>query len=253
MNETLNLFSLELLILIAITAVFAGMVKGIVGFAMPMILISGMTIFINPDLALGILILPTLVTNGWQAGRQGFAAAFSSISDHRWFLGLGYAVLLITTQMVPWLSQSLFFLCLGILVVGFASLMLRGWQPQARNGTTLMIGCALVAGAGGGISGVWGPPTVMYLSMHNLEKQAQMRAQGVIYGLGAILLLMGHIRSGIATPQALILGGFAILPACLGIWIGFKIQDRINQNMFRIITLIVLIVFGLNLMRRGLV
>jgi len=75
----------------------------------------------------------------------------------------------------------------------------------------------------------------------------------VIYGLGAILLLMGHIRSGIATPQALILGGFAILPACLGIWIGFKIQDRINQNMFRIITLIVLIVFGLNLMRRGLV
>ena len=49
MNETLNLFSPELLILIAITAVFAGMVKGIVGFAMPMILISGMTIFINSD------------------------------------------------------------------------------------------------------------------------------------------------------------------------------------------------------------
>jgi len=253
MSEAFNLFPSELLILIAITAVFAGMVKGIVGFGMPMILISGMTVFINPNLALGILILPTLVTNGWQAGRQGFAAAFSSVYDHRWFLGVGYAVLLTTTQMVPWLSQSLFFLCLGILVVGFASLMLSGWQPRARNETTLMIGCALVAGTGGGISGVWGPPTVMYLSMHNLDKQAQMRAQGVIYGLGAILLLMGHIRSGIATPQALILGGFSILPACFGIWIGFKIQDRINQNMFRVTTLIVLIVTGLNLIRRGLV
>lgn len=253
MSEAFNLFSPELLILIAITAVFAGMVKGIVGFGMPMILISGMTVFINPNLALGILILPTLVTNGWQAGRQGFAAAFSSVYDHRWFLGVGYAVLLTTTQMVPWLSQSLFFLCLGILVVGFAGLMLSGWQPRARNETTLMIGCALVAGTGGGISGVWGPPTVMYLSMHNLDKQAQMRAQGVIYGLGAILLLMGHIRSGIATPQALILGGFSILPACFGIWIGFKIQDRINQNMFRVTTLIVLIVTGLNLIRRGLV
>ncbi|HAJ84331.1 MAG TPA: hypothetical protein DCM25_06200 [Rhodobacteraceae bacterium] len=253
MSEAFNLFPSELLILIAITAVFAGMVKGIVGFGMPMILISGMTVFINPNLALGILILPTLVTNGWQAGRQGFAAAFSSVYDHRWFLGVGYAVLLTTTQMVPWLSQSLFFLCLGILVVGFAGLMLSGWQPRARNETTLMIGCALVAGTGGGISGVWGPPTVMYLSMHNLDKQAQMRAQGVIYGLGAILLLMGHIRSGIATPQALILGGFSILPACFGIWIGFKIQDRINQNMFRVTTLIVLIVTGLNLIRRGLV
>ncbi len=132
-SEFFNLYAPDLLLLIAITAVFAGMVKGIVGFAMPMIFITGMTVFISPDLALGILILPTLVTNGWQAGRQGFAAAYRALYDHRWFLGVGYSMLLVTTQMVPLLSQSLFFLCLGVLVVGFASLMLSGWRPKGRH------------------------------------------------------------------------------------------------------------------------
>ena len=251
MTYDLRLTPLDLLLWIAVTAVIAGMLKGIVGFAMPMIFITGMTIFVGPDLALGLLILPTLVTNAWQAGRQGFSAALKSLYDHRWFLGLGYGVLLASTQLVPLLSQELFFLCLGVLVVGFASLMLSGWSPQGRSGLGLSCAYAVIGGLSGAISGVWGPPTVMYLSSYNLDKQAQMRAQGVIYGLGAVLLLFGHLGSGIATPQALALGAFAIAPACLGIWIGFQIQDRINQNMFRIATLSVLIVAGLNLIRRG--
>ena len=241
-----------MLILITIIALFSGLVKGIVGFGMPMILITGMTVFMSPDMALGILILPTLIANGWQACRQGFTAAYQVIFDHRWFLGAGGVLLLITTQLVPLLSQSLFFLCLGILVVGFASLMLSGWQPKGRSRAGLSIGCALVAGIGGGLSGVWGPQTVMYLSTQNLEKKAQMRTQGVIYGLGAILLLIGHLKSGIATLPVLSLGAFAILPACLGIWIGFKVQDRINQRVFRLTTLSVLVLAGLNLIRRGI-
>ena len=241
-----------MLILITIIALFSGLVKGIVGFGMPMILITGMTVFMSPDMALGILILPTLIANGWQACRQGFTAAYQVIFDHRWFLGAGGVLLLITTQLVPLLSQSLFFLCLGIFVVGFASLMLSGWQPKGRSRAGLSIGCALVAGIGGGLSGVWGPQTVMYLSTQNLEKKAQMRTQGVIYGLGAILLLIGHLKSGIATLPVLSLGAFAILPACLGIWIGFKVQDRINQRVFRLTTLSVLVLAGLNLVRRGI-
>ena len=67
-----------------------------------------------------------------------------------------------------------------------------------------------------------------------------------------ILLLIGHARSGIATLPALSLGTFAILPACLGIWIGFKVQDRINQHVFRIATLSVLVLAGINLIRRGI-
>ena len=83
------------------------------------------------------------------------------------------------------------------------------------------------------------------------DRQVQVRAQGVIYGLSAILLLLGHSKSGIVTGPVLALGVFAILPACAGIWIGFKIQDRVNQDIFRVTTLIILLLAGLNLIRRS--
>ena len=251
MTIIFSLFSLDLLILISITAMISGVVKGIVGFGMPMIFITSMTIFVDPTLALGILILPTLITNTWQAVRQGVYAAFETLYTQRWFLGLICVVLLIATQMVPLLSQTIFFLWLGLLVVIFASLMLIGWRPKGYNSWVLSISCAVAAGIGGGLSGVWGPPTVMYLSQQNLEKQVQVRAQGVIYGLSAILLLLGHSKSGIVTGPVIALGVFAILPACAGIWIGFKIQDRVNQDIFRVTTLIILLLAGLNLIRRS--
>ena len=54
---------------------FAGFVKGAVGFAMPMILVSAFAIFLPQHLALAGLILPTLVTTLSQAFRQGTGPA----------------------------------------------------------------------------------------------------------------------------------------------------------------------------------
>ena len=150
MTYDLSLAPLDLLLWIAVTAVIAGMIKGIVGFAMPMIFITGMTIFVGPDLALGLLILPTLVTNAWQAGRQGFPQR-SSRSMIIVVFGSGYGVLLASTQLVPLLSQDLFFLCLGVFVVGFASLMLSGWSPQGRSGLGLSCAYAVIGGLSGAI------------------------------------------------------------------------------------------------------
>jgi hypothetical protein len=81
-------------------AVLAGTIKGLVGFAMPMILISGLGSFLDPELALAGLILPTLVTNGVQALRQGAGAAWKSIKRFRLFLICGGVTLLVTAQFV---------------------------------------------------------------------------------------------------------------------------------------------------------
>lgn len=56
---------------LAIT-LFAGFVKGTVGFAMPLILVSAFAVFLPQELALAGLILPTLLANVSQAFRQGW-------------------------------------------------------------------------------------------------------------------------------------------------------------------------------------
>jgi uncharacterized membrane protein YfcA len=43
-----------------------------------------------------------------------------------------------------------------------------------------------------------------------------------------------------------------VVPAVLGMWIGGRLHDRIDQRLFKQATLIVLLVAGLNLVRRGL-
>ncbi len=236
-----------------VVAFVAGWVKGMVGFAMPMVLVSGLSMMLPPDLALAGLILPTLVTNGVQALREGAPAAVSSIRKFRVFLGVGLVCLLASAQLINILSPKAFLLILGAPVSFFALVQLLGLKltlqaPSMR--VEAMVGA--VAGAVGGISGVWGPPTVAYLTALNTPKKDQMRVQGVIYGLGAVALVVAHTGSGIFRSETALFSALLIVPAVAGMRGGQFLRDRIDQAQFRKLTLLVLLIAGLNLLRRGL-
>lgn len=234
-------------------ALLAGVVKGIVGFAMPMIMISGLSSLMTPEIALAGLILPTLITNGMQALRQGPRAAVGSIGRFRLFLLVGLVALLISSQLVAVLRAEILLLAIGVPVAGFACLQLAGWQPKLGGQTRgLDVGIGAFAGFIGGLSGVWGPPVVAYLTAMNTEKRDQMRIQGVIYGLGAVALTFAHILSGVFDRAGAVFSAALIVPAVLGMWLGGKVQDRIDQRAFKRATLVVLLVAAANLIRRAL-
>lgn len=232
----------------------AGMVKGMTGFAMPMILVSGLGSFLSPELALAGMILPTLVTNLWQALRQGFAAAIQSARNHLRFLITSLIFIAISAQLVTRIPSNLLFLVLGLTVSFFASLQLAGWRPivGAQNRRAAELGGGMFAGTLGGLAGVWGPPTVLYLTALDTPKTEHVRIQGVVYGTGAVVLTLAHLRSGILSGSGLELSGVLIIPALVGLFAGFVVQDRLDQDRFRGIILAVLIVAGLNLVRRAL-
>lgn len=235
-------------------AVFAGWIKGSVGFAMPMILLSGLGSVLAPEIAIAGLILPTLFTNLWQALRQGVRAAWSSVRLYWRFLLPLMGMIVIAAQFVTGLSESALFLVLGIPVTLFATIQLAGWRPRiaASWRRASEVGVGFVAGTIGGLCGVWGPPTVLYLTALETPKVEQMRVQGVIYGVGAVVLTGAHIRSGVLNTETVPLSMLLLAPALLGMALGFAFQDRIDQALFRRLTLLVLVVAGLNLIRRGL-
>ena len=112
---------------------------------------------------------------------------------------------------------------------------------------------ASFAGLVGGISGVWGPPTVAYLTALNTPKADNMRIQGVVYAAGAVVLFLAHLRSGVLNATTLPLSLALVIPALVGMVIGFWAHDRLDQDRFRKATLAVLVIAGLNLVRRGLI
>ncbi len=247
-------FGPGVLIAAALVAIFAGFIKGATGFGMPTIMISGLGSFLSPEIALAGLAVPTLVSNLWLAVRQGIPAAVASARTHRRYLITLCICLVMATQLVALMTPGTLFLLVGTPITAFAIIQLAGWRPKVdpenRRGAEYVMG--VLAGGFGGLSGAWGPPTVLYLMAMDTPKQESVRVQGVLYGVGSILRVGGRLRSGVLNAETLRFSTALLVPATIGLLLGFILQDRLDQARFRKLTLIVLVVAGLNLVRRGL-
>ncbi|MEZ8015497.1 MAG: sulfite exporter TauE/SafE family protein [Ascidiaceihabitans sp.] len=252
MEQLLEILTFQHLCFAVLVAAIAGIVKGVVGFAMPMVFITGLSTFLSPELALAGLIVPTLFTNVFQALRQGPAAAWNSIIEFRVFLFFGLLALIVGAQLVRLLPLQTMLLVIGLPIVLFALLQLAGVEVKL-SGQSFRVAAGVGAFAGfmGGLSGIWGPPTVVYLAALGTNKNDHMRIQGVIYGLGAVALTFAHLGSGVLRSETLPFSLAMVPPALLGLWLGGRVFDRIDQVMFRRATLVVLLIAGLNLVRRA--
>ena len=252
MEQVLEILTLQHLCFAVVIAVIAGLVKGIVGFAMPMIFVSGLSTFLSPELALAGLIVPTLCTNVFQALRQGPGAAWNSVKKFWVFLVFGFLTLIFGASLVRVLPMQTMLLVIGIPIVLFAFLQLAEIEVKL-SGQSFRVAAGVGAFAGfmGGLSGIWGPPTVAYLTALGTNKNDHMRIQGVIYGLGAIALTLAHLGSGVLRSETLPFSLAMVPPALLGLWLGGHVFDRIDQVVFRRATLVVLLIAGLNLVRRA--
>ncbi len=238
---------------LAIT-LFAGFVKGAVGFAMPMIMISAFSSFLPPELALAGLILPTLVTNLSQAFRQGSAAVWDTVVTYRRILTATVIFIVISASFVHVIPQDLFLLLLGVPITAFALAQLAGvnlaLKLEHRAQAEWILGA--IGGLYGGISGVWGPPLLVYLLSIKASKLETVRVQGVVFLIGAVVLMLAHLASGVLNAGTLAFSALLTIPAQIGQLIGTLVQDRLDQARFRHWTLILLVLTGLNLARRAI-
>ncbi|MCX7889655.1 MAG: sulfite exporter TauE/SafE family protein [Rhodobacteraceae bacterium] len=246
-------FDPHLVLAAAAVTLLASVVKGAVGFAMPMIMISGLASFLPAHTALAALILPTLVTNLIQSLRDGLPAALESVRDFRVLILTTCIMIALSAQLVPSIPQALLLAALGLPVVAFAASQLAGWQARfdARHRTRAELAAGLVGGFYGGLSGIWGPPLVALLVSLDVPRRQNMRIQGVVYLIGAAVLFAAHLGSGVLNRTTLPLSALLVLPALAGLWLGLRLQDRLDQQRFRRWTLVVLMLTGLNLVRRA--
>lgn len=233
---------------------FAGFVKGTVGFAMPLVMIAAFSSFMPPDLALAALILSVLTTNAHQSLRFGWRPAIDSALTYRRLIATTSVGIVISAPFVVILPQQLLFALLGVPVMLFALVQLTGWSPvippRHRNGWEYGLG--MVGGLYGGISGIWGPPAIVYLLAVGAQKAEMVRVLGVVFMIGAVVLTGAHLASGVLNAVTLPFSAALVVPAAIGMWLGFRLQDRLDAVRFRRWMLIVLIAVAANLLRRAI-
>lgn len=243
----------QLVLIAAGVTLVSGVIKGAIGFAMPMIMMSALGSFLPAPVALALSILPMLVTNVQQATRQGARAAWESILAYRWHIGMLGAFIFVSAPFARILPQPLMYLALGIPIMGFAL-----WQLSGRPLTVPIhhrrraeIATGVIGGLYGGISGIWGPPLIVYLLSIGASKLDQIRVQGVVFLLGAAILALAHLGTGVLNAQTLPLSALMVIPALTGMQLGFWLQDQLDLAQFRRWTLVLLMLTAANLIRRA--
>ena len=241
------------LIIIFSIGLIAGIVKGIVGFALPMILISGLSILISIEQALASLILPTIFTNLIQSFTTSKSSFYKTIGNYKIFLFFSSFFLVISSQIYVILATELIMGFIGIILFVYTFSQILGYELKFTKNNFLTVVIGSINGFLGGISGIWGPLTVSYLTSLKIEKNEQIKIQGIMYSFGSILLLIGHLYSGILNLYTVSLS-LALVPLCIiGLFIGSIIRNKINHATFKTITLIMILIASINLIRKAFI
>jgi len=231
---------------IAVAFVIAGIAKGAIGMGMPPIAIGLMSFALPLESAIAIMVVPTMVTNIWQAiyggGFRPLMRRFGTMA---------------TTAMIGILGVGLLFSSLGspsttgwvgVLLVLYSMLALTPWRPKvprsAERWANPVIG--LASGAVAGSTGVAAVPFLPYMQSLDIDRHELVQALGVMY-----LFITGTLAVSLALHGAYhltnIAGGIAaIVPTMAGVWLGQKARRRLSPETFRRIFILGMLAVGLH-------
>jgi len=230
--------------IIAATFLLAGLVKGVTGLGMPTISLTILTATLGLKPAMALLLVPSFVTNVWQALAGGSLLA---ILRRLWPFLL--AMFLTTWLGVAVLARSRSDLLAGLLgvavlvyaVTGLASLELP--RPGRREGwLTPLVGA--VSGLLNGMTGAFVVPGVLYLQSLGLPRDAFIQGMGVLFATAVTALAVALGNRQLLSPDLALLSAGAVIPGLIGMGLGQIVRRRLSESLFRTIFFSALLMIG---------
>lgn len=241
-------------VLAAVLAVYAlaGVVKGAMGFGLPIVSVSLLPFVVPIDQALtlnAIVLIATNITQVLRAGERhaGFAAA--------WPLVLGMAL---TVLPAAWVAASVpresLLLTLGIFLLAFVGWSFAAPRLTLRPSLHRPVGVAtgMVAGVVGAITTAPATVFVAYAVALELPRPVHMAALGYVMGLFGLALGLSYTAVGLFDWAAAPLGLASIPAAIAGMWFGDRWASRLGSAGFRRLVLALLAVLAVVMIRRAL-
>lgn len=242
-------YSLPLLLLGFATFFLAGLVKGVTGMGLPTVAMGVLGALVSPLAAATLLIVPSMVTNGWQLLS---GPSLGGLIKRFWPMML--AICSGTIPGAVWIAQggTAATTALGAALVLYAGYTLlappmrisdriESWLSPTVGATT-----GLVTGA----TGIFVIPAVPYLQALGLAKDDLVQALGLSFTVSTIALALALGLHGSLQSSQIGLSLLAVVPALLGMWVGQVLRRRISAALFRRVFLCGLLLLGLEMMLR---
>lgn len=247
----MNLYDPYLNLIIFITIIFGGIIKGTLGLGMPMVAVPIIAYFLPPTTAMMLLCFPVLFTNFLQMNVK------KGIGDLRFLpliiclmIGLLVGGRLILEIELNTVSQIIALSIIFAALVNFFGFKIKNINLKFERPFTMGLG--FFSGILGGLSTFYGPPILTYLISINLNKEYFIRIVATMYFVGSLPLYGSLLYHGLGKLNDLYISLLLVLPALIGQFIGTKIRHKLSNELFRKFILCTLIILGLILLYKNL-
>ncbi len=233
-----------LVVFIALVFLIAGAVKGVIGLGLPTVSLGLLVIVLDLPIAMGLLLVPSVVTNLWQASVGGYARM---LLVRLWpFFLAATATVWMGALLLVRVDLSVLSFALGIVMVIYALLSLSHTELVFSAGKEKIAGVMFgtVNGILTGMTGSFVVPGVLYLQATGLSRDMLIQAMGILFTLLTLALAFALRSNKMLDGDQMIASSLAMLPACLGMVCGQAIRRRIPERSFRRIFFLSLLVLG---------
>ena len=250
--DTLASLSFEALLSITLIVFLGGLIKGFLGFGMPLFATPLLALFMPLLSVIPMMAVPVLASNIYQAK---FSRKSLEYLKRFWPLGLGQIIgVSLGVQVLVNADSNVLKICLGIIVLINIALRTTKWKlkiPPNKEGVSGPVG-GLAAGVVGGTTSFVGPLLVLYLSsLENLKKDDFVKAIALLY-LGGFLPMYGGLAVLGYLSMTQLLGSFAICaPMLIGIWLGERMRLKISESLFERAVMITLSLIAISLIHHS--
>ena len=230
---------------IATTAfVIAGFVKGVVGFGFPIIALIILTLSIGLLDALAIVVVPTLVTNLWQA----FSGEhLKTILGRMWrYFLVAVAFIWMTSSYLTVVNIEWPTLLLGMVLFVFALSRLFDFHisvaPQYESLLAVPLGA--INGILTGLTGSFMVPSVLYMQAIGFRGDLLVQAMGVFFTISVFALAVSLNRNDLISADQAQLSTLALVPSIVGLLLGRRMRRKIDEDRFQKIFLLAVLLLG---------
>lgn len=229
----------------------AGLVKGTLGIGFPTTAISLLAQFTDARTAISLVIIPMIVTNGWQIYRNW---QVKWVLSTFWRLLVFMAVFIaLFTQISTAVPVAFVTAFLGVAITMYAATTL--YKPlinfKQEHDSRAQVIAGTSAGIMGGIAGVWAPPMLIYLTARGITKNQFVATTGVLLFVGSSVLFSGYWHADMIGPSVMLISCILLVPSMAGMILGERVRDRLSAKRFERLLLWFFLVMGLNLIRRA--
>ena len=233
-----------LLALTCLIFVLAGLVKGVVGFGLPSLSLALLAVVIGLEQAMTLILLPSFVTNIWQATSGGH---FTDVVKRTWsFLGAAALTVWFGSVALTRLPEGAADLLLGCLLITYVLPGLSGWvlSVPAKHERQVGLLAGLINGVLTGLTGSFAVPGVFYLQSIGLTRDQLVQAMGLLFLVSTMALAVSLSGNGLLAGNLAGLSAIMTGPALVGVWIGQRIRKQLSEHAFRKLVLAVLLMLG---------